>query len=155
MRKRDSLIIFALAMIILVVVPFQSLQAQHYAEKYGWSIDNWSDPELSWDIYRGAFMGVPPTRDPVASSLDVLFYDLVFKSELSANGNCFGMSVMSIMMVDKGGYRGFCTPIPQYSGDLYGGAGPTDANLRRAVNQMHGHQVSKNALRLIVANFAS
>ena len=155
MRKIDSLIVLALAVIILVIAPCRSSQAQHYTEENGWFIDNWSDPELSWDIYRSSFMGIPPNYDPAASALDVAFYDLVFKSELSANGNCFGMSVMALMMISKGGYLGFCLPVPQYSGDLYSGGGPTDSDLRRAVNQMHGHQVGTNALNFIVAIFAN
>jgi hypothetical protein len=124
--------------------------AQHYAERNGWHFNNFSDPTYAWEIYRDTFIGIPPSYDPWSSAFDVLFYDQVYKDKLSANGNCYGMSLLSLMIVKKGGHLGYCQPIPQYSGDIFGGSGPSDAALRRAINIMHGHQVNLPTLQWIL-----
>ena len=130
------------------------LAAQHYAQSSGWHFKNFSDPVYSWEIYRDTFIGIPPTEDALSSAFDVLFYNQVYKDKLSANGNCFGMALQSLMMLKKGGHLGYCVPTPQYSGDIFGGLGPTDAMLRRAINIMHGimhgHQVNLPTLQLIL-----
>ena len=147
--KRFSPFLFLVILLVLGLFP-QTIFSQHYAEKKAWYIDNWPDSVLSWEIYRTSFIGIPPTRDPYSSGFDVLFYDLAFKSEISKKGNCFGMSVMSLLMLSKGGYYGFCLPIPQYSGDLYSDLGPSDPNLRKAINAIHGHQLSLPALKFML-----
>jgi hypothetical protein len=126
--------------------------AQHYAERNGWHFDNFDTTELPWDIYRETFIGIPPTKDPFSSAFDVLFYDQVYKDKLSENGNCFGLSLMSLMMLKNGGHLGYCLPIPQYSGDIFGSSttGPSDPGLKRAINTMHGHQVNMPTLQLIL-----
>jgi len=132
------------------------LAAQHYAQSSGWYFDNFKDPVYPWDIYRDTFIGIPPTEDPWSSAFDVLFYNQVYKDKLSSNGNCFGMSLQSLMMLKKGGHLGYCVPIPQYSGDIFGAGaggeklGPSDAMLKRAINVMHGHQVNLTTLQLIL-----
>ena len=127
-------------------------QAQHPAEKYGWRLDNFKDATLPWEIYRETFIGIPPTRDVAGSGFDVLFYDQIYQSELSKEGNCYGMSLMSLMMVKKGGHLGYCLPITQYSGDVFGNpsTGPSDPGLKRAINIMHGHQVNVPTLQHIL-----
>jgi hypothetical protein len=139
-----------MVVIILIIGGIRKAPTQYYAEDKAWFIDNWKDPVLSWEIYRDSFIGIPPTYDPWSSAFDVLFYDQLYKSKLSESGNCFGMSLMSLMMLQKGGYLGFCLPVPQYSGDLYSDLGPTDPDLRHAINQMHGHQVSLPALKFML-----
>jgi len=146
--KRKKIIIAWLAVFIFLSVLCFELRAEHYAEKYGWYFRNFKDPTLSWEIYRDSFIGIPPQKS--ASPLDILFYETIYKSELSKPGNCFGMSLMSLMMISKGGYLGYCLPIPQYSGGIYTDTGPTDKNLRYAINQMHGHQVSLPALSFVM-----
>ncbi len=132
------------------------LAAQHYAQSSGWQFDNFKDPVYAWDIYRDTFIGIPPSEDPWSSAFDVLFYNQVYKDKLSSNGNCFGMSLQSLMMFKKGGHLGYCLPIPQYSGDIFGAGpggaklGPTDAMLKRAINIMHGHQVNLPTIQLIL-----
>ena len=139
-----------LAIVLAVVLCPVAAQAQHYAERNGWRFDNFPDATLPWDIYRESFIGIPPTRDPASSAFDVLFYDQVYKSELSKEGNCYGMSLLSLMILKRGGHFGYCQPIPQYSGDAFGDLGPTDPGLKRAINIMHGHQVNLPTLQHIL-----
>ena len=137
------------------------LAAQPYAQSNGWYFDNFKDAVFPWDVYRDTFIGIPPAEDPVASPFDTLFYSNVYKSELSKEGNCFGMALQSLMMLKKGGHLGYCLPVSQYSGDIFGAGpldsngnpsklGPTDAMLKRAINIMHGHQVNLPTLQLIL-----
>ena len=58
-------------------------------------------------------------------------------------GNCFGISLMSLMMNKFGGYYGYCAPTSAYRGD---NSGPFDPALHRVINIMHGRQLSVAAL---------
>ncbi len=139
---------FFLGMFLAWVGLSTPVWAQHWTADNGWAFHNFTTPEFSWELYRDTFIGIPPTRDPAASGFDVLFYDYVYKSELSANGNCYGMSLMAQLILEKGGHLGYCAPCAQYSGDLSAAdAGPTDPNLYHAINQMHGHQVNLPSLK--------
>lgn len=138
--------------------------ADDYASKNGWRFLNFSDcpsctppidNTLSWAVYRDAMIGIPPTEDPWSSAFDVLFYEQVFKSKLSADGNCFGMSLLNLMIQKNGGHLGYCAPVTQYSGDPTSTAmGPTDLMLRRAINVMHGHQVNLPTVQFLLGIFA-
>lgn len=129
--------------------------ADDYASKNGWRFLNFSDPTFSWSLYRDAFIGIPPAEDPWSSAFDVLFYEQVYKSKLSADGNCFGMSLLNLMIQKNGGHLGFCAPVTQYSGDPTSSAmGPTDPMLRRAINVMHGHQVNLPTVQFLLNIFA-
>jgi hypothetical protein len=131
------------------------VQADDYASKNGWRFLNFSDPTFSWDLYRDTFIGIPPSEDPFSSAFDVLFYEQVYKSKLSADGNCFGMSLLSLMIQKNGGHLGYCGPVTQYSGDPTSTAmGPTDPMLRRAINVMHGHQVNLPTIQFLLNIFA-
>lgn len=135
---------------LLSLSALSALQAQQYAEQNGWSFNNFSDATYSWDIFRDTFIGIPPSYDPWSSAFDVLFYDQVYKDKLGSSGNCYGISLMSLMMLKKGGHLGYCLPVPQYSGDILGGGGPSDPALRRSINIMHGHQVNLPTLQWIM-----
>jgi hypothetical protein len=125
--------------------------AQPYAKTNAWQFGNFDDPTFPWDLYRDTYIGIPPNEDPWSSAFDVLFYEQVYKSKLSKDGNCFGMSLMSLMMLKNGGHLGFCLPVWQYSGDIANpGTGPTDPMLKRAINVMHGHQVNLPTVQLIL-----
>jgi hypothetical protein len=95
-----------LAIVLAAALWPAAAPAQPYAQSGGWQFDNFKDPALPWDIYRDSFIGIPPTRDPWSSAFDVLFYDQVYKSELSKKGNCYGMSLLSLMILKKGGHLG-------------------------------------------------
>ena len=150
MRSRMSLKIATLA----AVVAFPAL-ADDYASQNGWRFLNFQDPTFSWDIYRDTFIGIPSTEDALSSAFDVVFYQQVYKSKLSADGNCFGMSLLDQMILKYGGHLGYCAPVTQYSGDPTSTAmGPTDPMLRRAINIMHGHQVNLPTVQFLLNIFA-
>lgn len=126
-------------LVVTAAVPAQ-IEAQP-AREFGFGFNNFGDPVLSWDIYRNSFYGIPEYES--ASAFDALFYEAVFKSTISAPGNCFGISLLSLVMNRDGGHMGFCAPPYQYSGGMTSpGSGPSDANLRRVINILHGHQLS-------------
>ena len=126
------------------------------AERYGWGFRNFNDTTFSWDIYCHSFFGVPlDSSDSWASwSFDKLFYDLAFRKTLPnpkddgvGIGNCFGVSLMSLMVNKYGGYYGYCAPTSGYRGDTTGGGkGPQDPQLHRIINIMHGRQLSLAAI---------
>lgn len=152
MKLRWSVRYMRLVLTVLLASP---TFADDYAAKNGWRFHNFSDPTFSWDIYRDTFIGIPPTEDPFSSAFDVLFYEQVYKSKLSADGNCFGMSLLNLMIQKNGGHLGFCAPVTQYSGDPTSpGMGPTDPMLRRAINVMHGHQVNLPTVQFLLDIFA-
>ncbi|MEP7236162.1 MAG: hypothetical protein ABI778_12785, partial [Ignavibacteriota bacterium] len=122
--------------------------AQGAPEKFGWSFVNFTTPVFNWDIYRNSMIGIPPDSSGVTAPFDLLFYDGAFKSALSAGGNCYGLSIMSLIMDKDGGQLGYCCPANFYGGT--GSLGPTDPKLRRAINIMHGHQVSLASIQDIV-----
>lgn len=139
-----------------------SAQSSAAPANSSWSFFNWSlPPTLPWSTYQDTFIGIPPTYDPVASPFDTLFYDQVYKTLAggtggSAGGNCYGMSLMSLLLIRDGGHLGFCAPVNQYSGDLANiNTGPTDPRLALAINIMHGHQVNLPTVQFmlnVVAN---
>ncbi len=147
--------VFVIAMLIPLLCPAAS-PAQYSVATDGWSFHNWKTKPMPWDVYRDTFIGIPPTEDPLSSAFDVLFYEQLYKEKLSKAGNCFGMSLMSLMMLKNGGHLGFCLPVNQYSGDLVGMGsggeflGPTEPMLKRAINIMHGHQVNLPTVQLIL-----
>jgi hypothetical protein len=149
--------------ILGLIFPLLALSApitkpDDYAATSAWQFKNFKTKEYGWDIYRDTFIGIPPSEDPWSSAFDVLFYNQLYKSKLSKSGNCYGMSLLSLMILKNGGHLGYCAPIPQYSGDIFGtmtlpngdDAGPSDPMLRRAINIMHGHQVNLPTLQYIL-----
>ncbi len=106
-----------------------------------WAFDNFGDAELSWEIYRMSFIGIPPDPDPISATFDYIFYEAVYKDQLAGPGNCYGMSVMALLMLEHWGCEGFCGPANQYT-SASGGDGPSDMGLHVTINQIHGHQVS-------------
>ncbi len=124
---------------------------EHPAEKYGWGFVNFGTPSFGWDIYRNSFYGIPVDSNTAwfTAPFDKLFYDLAFETTLAdpsgagtgGAGNCFGLSILSLMANNFGGYRGFCAPTIQYTATDGNGA-PTRPGLLRAINIMHGHQIS-------------
>lgn len=123
---------------------------EHPAEKYGWGFVNFGTPSFGWDIYRNSFYGIPVDSGTswFTAPFDKLFYDLAFETTLAdpsgtggGAGNCFGLSILSLMINNYGGYKGFCAPTIQYT-DVDANGSPTTPGLLRAINIMHGHQIS-------------
>jgi len=154
--RRIALVVLVLALLLIARASF----AQYSVATDSWSFRNFNTKPLPWDVYRDTFIGIPPTDDAVASPFDALFYDQLYKEKLSKSGNCYGMSLLSLMMMKKGGHLGFCVPVNQYSGDLVGAGmggaflGPIEPMLKRAINIMHGHQVNLPTVQLILDIFA-
>jgi hypothetical protein len=137
----------ALAALFLALVLSSSSHAQHWVERNTWRFDNFTTAELPWERYRDTFIGVPPERDPWSSAFDVVFYDHLYKTELSKEGNCYGMCLTALLLFKYEGHLGFCAPAYQYTESAV--ADP-NAPLRLVINQMHGHQVNLPSLRLLL-----
>ena len=120
-------------------------------EKNGWFFQNWNDANLSWDLYRRAYLAINPTQDLVEAPLDCAFYE-IFKI-LAKNGNCGGMSMLGLALYKYGGFMGFCGPqastpattlsmvrhpIPPLPSTTW--RGPDSADLHAAINVMQGRQ---------------
>ena len=148
----------ALSILIVALATAAPARAQrHPAEQYGFGFINFGTPVLPWESYRRSFFGIPSDTDDLRATLtapfDVLFYNEIYKTKLAADGNCFGISLLSLMMNRYGGYLGFCCPPSFYDGDMYGGGGPGDPELRRAIGVMHGRQVSAASIRTYLEQF--
>ena len=95
-------LVIVLAVIGAACVVTMPMYAQDdYAQKNGWWFQNFETKPLPWDIYRETFIGIPPSEDPWSSAFDVLFYEQVYKDKLSGSGNCYGMSLLSLMMLQE------------------------------------------------------
>ena len=150
MNNSKGFVGFSLGVLLLLVGGI-SLNAQdHPAEEYGWGFVNFGTPSFGWDIYRNSFYGVPVDSNTswFTAPFDKLFYDLAFETTLAdpsgtggGAGNCFGLSILSMMINKFGGYKGFCAPTIQYT-NTDGSGAPTTPGLLRAINIMHGHQIS-------------
>jgi hypothetical protein len=142
---------------ILIVVAHGICGAQNpdpgAAERYGWGFRNFGDSLFTWDIYSHSYFGVPQDSDGVwlTSPFDRLFYEQAFKTKLpnpdntaDGIGNCYGISLMSLMVNKFGGYNGYCAPTSAYRGDTNwaDAKGPDDPGLHRVINIMHGRQLS-------------
>jgi hypothetical protein len=156
MRRFGSFLV-----VCVVVMIHSTLLAQNpdpdAAQKYGWGFDNFTDPSFNWDIYSHSFYGVPVDSNATwaTATFDKLFYEQAFKTKLpdpsgsgtGGAGNCFGISLLSLMVNRFGGYYGYCAPTISYGGDTGGGnGGPSDPALHRIINIMHGRQLSLAAL---------
>jgi hypothetical protein len=104
--KRKTILQIACLMLIIIGVS-QGASAQHYVADNAWFFRNFGTPELSWETYRDTFIGIPPTRNHASAGFDLLFYDYVYKTELSPPGNCYGMALMSLLILKKGGHLGY------------------------------------------------
>ena len=155
MKIPTSRSIAVLALIVGLSPPFWSAaEAQYSPEKLSWGFLNFGTTKFEWDRYRETYVGIP--SNPVLSSgFDILFYDLLYKSAISKDGNCFGISLMSALLNERGGHLGFCAPVGAYTGDtnpLVGVANrkPDIAELRRAIEETHGHQLNLRTLKFFL-----
>ena len=115
----------------------------------GWSFSNWGEApphclgscDLSWDLYRQAYLGIAAESDKYDAPLDLAFYEL-FKI-CAAQGNCGGMSLLGLALYKFGGYQGFCSPACFYEG----AEGPARDDLHRTINVMQAHQFSTTGIQ--------
>jgi hypothetical protein len=156
---RTFVCLFAIG--FLIVIGHERCPAQNpdrtAAARFGWGFRNFKDTEYSWDLFCHSFFGVPldPNDIWLTSTFDKLFYENAYRFALpKSNGNCFGISLLSIMMNKYGGYYGYCAPPIAWKGgvDNFGGpsSGPADTALHRIINIMHGRQLSLAAIELYI-----
>ena len=123
-----------------------NVKAQDPPELYGWAFDNFSDTLYTWDLYCHSFFGVPSDESStwLTATFDKIFFELAYETELptTGGGNCFGLSLLSLMMNKYGGYYGFCAPPNSYGSSVDVNGAPVNTLLKRAINIMHGRQLS-------------
>lgn len=181
MRARRWLPALAVALAPALQGPAPS--AEPTAEPFSWAFENFrSDPcvdggmggvsFLTWERYRETFIGIPeaPYNN---NGFDYLWFKAAYEQAISGPGNCYGMVLQSALMNEKGGNLGFCAPVSQYAGDIAGTLnhtcndlppedekkgwqffGPTDPQVRRAIEEMHGHQLNLSAVRFYLDQLA-
>ncbi|HYM20488.1 MAG TPA: hypothetical protein VEW28_05725 [Candidatus Kapabacteria bacterium] len=143
-----------LSILAITMAAQRPLLAQDGPEKYGWSFRNFPTATFYWDIYRNSMFGIPQDSSGLTAPFDLLFYSDCFKDKLaggSGGGNCFGLSLMSLIMNKDGGQLGYCCPTNFYGGTS--GVGPSDPKLTRAINIMHGHQVTLACIQTFFDQF--
>ena len=123
-----------------------------------WYFDNFVKDTLPWSIFRETFIGVAPQP---AGDFDQVFYSAIYQTKLAGPGHCYGMDVMEMMMLKNGGYLGYCHPPYLYSGLIASNSaasgmpsndtlGPTDPNLKTAIEIAHGYQISHSFLSFLL-----
>lgn len=146
-------------LLLLIAGTIHTACAQDYIlEDSIWGFRNYGEAEYSWDIYRDAYLGIPDIGNATSASVfDTLFYDYVIKN-FGMEGSCYGMSVLSHLIVQNGGYKGLCYPVSQYSGDSAGLSGdflgPTDSRVRDLISIFMCHQLDLLALEQTMEAFA-
>jgi hypothetical protein len=157
--KMKTFTTFILVSIFGILLPVTVLaQADAFVTTNSWAFHNFSLPKPDWNTYRNTYIDIPATEDPTSSAFDVLFFNEAYSQidAIGGGGFCYGMSLMSLLMIQNGGNMGFCIPIPQYSGDLNCNTdnGPSNTNLINAIAIMHGHQMNLPTVQFIANIFA-
>jgi hypothetical protein len=132
--------------IILLAIMTMAVKSQHWAEINGWSFDNFTQPDFDWDLFRETFIGVAQTQASSAN-FDNIIFDEIYKT-LPNDGHCYGINLLALMMLKHGGYLGYCHPPHVYAGSP--AVGPTDPQLRRAIQLMHGQQLTHRFLLFLL-----
>ncbi len=132
--------------LLLALGAFAPSQAQHWAETNGWSFDNFTTGDFDWNMFRESFIGVAPTQ-ATSGNFDALFFDNVYKT-LPNDGHCYGIDLLALMMLKHGGYLGYCHPPHIYPG--VPNNGPDDPNLLKAIQLMHGQQLTHRFLLFLL-----
>ncbi|MFX1237912.1 MAG: hypothetical protein ACFFAS_10140 [Promethearchaeota archaeon] len=107
-------------------------------ERDGWSFDNFTGMNESWDLFRKTYSSISPEESP--DLWDLAFYEIFKKT--AKTGNCVGISLLGLALFKFGSYLCYCAPASAYKGD----DGPFDQNLRDTINYMHARQLSAPGL---------
>lgn len=140
--KRPILTLLISASLILGLAPCYG--GDEYSEINGWHFVNFGIDELPWDIFAESYICIDPL-DPI----DQLFYAAYNAAFAVATGNCFGMSLLSVLILKEEGHLGFCKPVSRYSGDA---SGPSLEELRRAIIIMQCHEWSHAGISWMLEN---
>ena len=147
-------------LILLFLVCFagtQDLQAQakdtSWLRQNTWAFENFDDTNVSWNIFRQTFIGVAPSP---SGDFDLVFYNDLYKNTLFNPGNCFGMDVLEMLIMEDGGYAGYCHPPGMYAilPDTVRG-GPLDPALHQAINIAHGNQITEGFISFVIDVFST
>lgn len=150
-------LIFALT-VCLLVAPGAQAQDQNWVKNNTWYFDNFVKDILPWSMFRETFIGVAPSP---AADFDQVFYDNLYKDQLAAEGHCYGIDVMAMLMLKNGGHLGYCHPPYMYSGTIASNTnpdpmpsndsiGPADPNLKMAIGLVHGNQINHGFLSYLL-----
>lgn len=143
--------IYSFALIALLINMKTMAQNPLWVRDNTWYFDNFDQPELPWDIFRETFIGVAPSP---SGDFDLLFYNLLYKTELAKKGHCYGMDVLALMLLKNGGHLGYCHPPYVYTAESPNPAdtlvGPADLTLRKAIQIMHGYQITHGFLSFLL-----
>lgn len=142
MKKLPS--IFYMILVLGIVFLYAG---DDYAKLNGWGFRNWKVDSLSWDMYEQVFIGVN-LKDPQ----DWAWYEFYCKN--ADGGQCFGMSLLSVVILKEEGHLGFCKPVYTYPGDnISPYTGPEDSLLRKAIMLMHGHQLGHACIKWLLQSW--
>lgn len=155
MKRRYLLLV--LAAFLLGNLPGKA-QDPNWVKNNTWYFDNFVKDILPWSIFRETFIGVAP--EP-SGDFDQIFYDQIFKNKLAANGHCYGMDVLAMLMMKNGGCLGYCHPPYMYSGSYASNTagsgmpsndtlGPSDPILKTAIEMVHGYQINHGFLSFLL-----
>lgn len=116
-----------------------------------WYFDNFTQAEVGWDVFRETYIGVAPAP---SGDFDLLLFETIYKQKLFETGHCFGMDLLAMVMKKNGGHLGYCCPPYIYAAESPSPAldtvGPSDLTLRRAIQIMHGHQITHRFLLFLL-----
>ena len=138
--KRSMLILIVLTVLISLPV-----LGDDYAKINGWHFENFGITHLPWELFEKSYIGINP-----ADPMDQAFYSAYNAAFAVAAGNCFGMSLLSLLILHEEGHMGFCRPIYVFEGDA---DGPADTTLRNAIIIMQCHEWSHAGITWLIDIF--
>lgn len=116
-----------------------------------WYFDNFVQAEVGWDVFRETYIGVAPAP---SGDFDLLLFETIYKQKLFETGHCFGMDLLALLLLKNGGHLGYCHPPYIYAAESPSPAadttGPSDPILRRAIQMVHGHQITHRFLLFLL-----
>jgi hypothetical protein len=111
-----------------------------------WAFENFSDTNVSWNLFRQSYIGVAPSP---SGDFDIAFYDALYKNVLFNPGNCYGMDVTAMIIMQNGGYQGYCHP-PFVYAPKPALNGPQDSMLHTLINITHGYQINNGFISFLL-----
>lgn len=151
---------YLLLVLVTTIMFHKNIVAQdtNWVKKNTWYFDNFVKDVLPWSLFRETFVGVAPAP---SADFDQVFYDALYKTQLASKGHCYGMDVLAMLMLKNGGCYGYCHPPYMYSGSFLSNTnpdgmpnndtiGPSDPNLRTAIQIIHGYQINHGFLSFLL-----
>jgi hypothetical protein len=150
--KNKIKIAFCLPLSIALLLSLKTAaQDPNWVRTNTWYFDNFIQAEVGWDVFRETFIGVAPAP---SADFDLVFYEAIHKKKLFETGHCYGMDVLALMLLKNGGHLGYCHPPYIYGAEspspTNDTVGPSDPILRRAIQIMHGYQISHGFLSYLL-----